>query len=57
MMTTDNYIIFGVGAYVSVLDDVQFLRRGWHHRDKIKTPNGVHWLTIPVLKRGKYDQL
>jgi len=40
-----------------ILDDVQFLRRGWHHRDKIKTLHGVHWLTIPVLKRGKYNQL
>lgn len=40
-----------------VLDDVQFLRRGWHHRDKIKTANGSIWLTVPVLKKGKYDQL
>ncbi|KPA15155.1 WbqC-like protein family [Candidatus Magnetomorum sp. HK-1] len=39
-----------------VLDDVQFLRRGWHHRDKIKTPHGVKWLTVPVLKKGKYNQ-
>jgi hypothetical protein len=40
-----------------VLDDVQFLRRGWHHRDKIKTTAGVRWLTIPVMKKGKYRQL
>lgn len=40
-----------------VLDDVQFLRRGWHHRDKIKTKDGVKWLTIPIKKKGKYDQL
>jgi len=40
-----------------VLDDVQFLRRGWHHRDKIKTPTGVQWLTVPVIKKGKYHQL
>ena len=40
-----------------VLDDVQFLRRGWHHRDKIKTVNGAAWLTVPVLKKGRYDQL
>jgi len=39
-----------------VLDDVQFLRRGWHHRDRIKTDNGPCWLTIPVLKKGKYKQ-
>ncbi len=39
-----------------VLDDVQFLRRGWHHRDKIKTASGVQWLTVPVVKRGRYEQ-
>lgn len=40
-----------------VLDDVQFLRRGWHHRDKIKTTNGPAWLTLPVKKKGRYEQL
>lgn len=40
-----------------VLDDVQFIRRGWHHRDKIKTPSGVQWLTVPVRKRGRNRQL
>lgn len=40
-----------------VLDDVQFLRRGWHNRDKVKTPQGVQWLTIPTRKKGRYDQL
>lgn len=39
-----------------VLDDVQFLRRGWHHRDKIKTRQGVQWLTVPVISKGKYYQ-
>lgn len=38
-----------------VLDDVQFLRRGWHHRDKIKTVQGPAWLTLPVVK-GPRDQ-
>ncbi|MCP4220892.1 MAG: WbqC family protein [bacterium] len=40
-----------------LLDDVQFLRRGWHHRDKIKTVNGAEWLTVPTLKKGKYLQM
>ena len=40
-----------------VLDDVQFLRRGWHHRDRIKTRDGSAWLTVPVVKKGKYNQL
>ncbi len=33
-----------------VLDDVQFIRRGWQHRDKIKTPRGAAWLTLSVRK-------
>jgi len=33
-----------------ILDDVQFLRRGWHHRDKIKTPQGEKWLTLGLIK-------
>jgi len=39
-----------------VLDDVQFIRRGWQHRDKIKTKDGARWLTVPVIKKGKYFQ-
>lgn len=39
-----------------ILDDVQFIRRGWHHRDKIKTLNGARWLTVPVEKKGRYFQ-
>ncbi len=39
-----------------VLDDAQFIRRGWHHRDKVKTQNGTRWLTIPVKKKGQYHQ-
>ena len=40
-----------------ILDNVQFLRRGWHHRDKIKTAHGPMWLTVPVKKKGRYTQL
>ena len=37
-------------------DDMQFTRRDWRNRNQIKTPQGVQWLTIPVLVRGKYHQ-
>src|SRR5438445_6701005 len=33
-------------------DDVQFDKRGWRHRNRIKTPQGPTWLTIPVLSRN-----
>jgi len=39
-----------------VLDNVQFLRRGWHHRDRIRTAEGERWLTVPVHKRGRQGQ-
>ncbi len=29
-------------------DDVQFTKNDWRNRNKIKTPNGALWLTIPV---------
>ena len=35
------------------LDHVQFSKGGWHNRDKIKTPEGVKWLTVPVVLKGK----
>lgn len=30
------------------LDDVQFTKNDWRNRNRIKGPNGTHWLTIPV---------
>ena len=38
------------------LDDVQFTRRDWRNRNKIKTAQGSKWLTIPVNVKGKYLQ-
>ena len=37
-------------------DDMQYTRRDWRNRNKIKTPNGLLWLTIPVEAKGKYFQ-
>lgn len=37
-------------------DDVQYTRRDWRNRNKIKTPNGLQWLTIPVRVTGKFFQ-
>lgn len=33
-------------------DDVQYDDRGWRNRNRIKTPRGSEWLTIPVLAKG-----
>lgn len=37
-------------------DDMQYTRRDWRNRNKIKTQNGLQWLTIPVEIKGKYFQ-
>jgi len=28
-------------------DDLQYTKQDWRNRNKIKTPNGIRWLTIP----------
>jgi hypothetical protein len=37
-------------------DDMQYTRRDWRNRNKIKTPNGEQWLTVPVKVKGRYHQ-
>lgn len=37
-------------------DDVQYTRRDWRNRNRIKTADGLQWLTIPVEVKGKYTQ-
>lgn len=39
-----------------LLDDVQFTKRDWRSRNRIKTKDGVAWLTIPVRTKGRFTQ-
>lgn len=43
----DEFILF---------DDVQFTKRDWRNRNRIKSPAGPIWLTVPVLVKGRYLQ-
>lgn len=45
--SVDEFILF---------DDMQYTRRDWRNRNKIKTAQGLIWLTIPVQVKGKYFQ-
>jgi hypothetical protein len=45
--SVDEFVLF---------DDRQFTRRDWRNRNRIKTPSGTHWLTIPVQVAGRYHQ-
>ena len=38
-------------------DDVQYTTKDWRHRNKIKTPNGDKWLSVPVISKSKRYQL
>jgi hypothetical protein len=39
-----------------LLDTVQFTKRSYQNRARLKGPGGPQWLTIPVLTKGRYDQ-
>jgi hypothetical protein len=39
-----------------LLDDVQFDKRSWQQRNRIKTATGPAWLTVPVLTKGRRHQ-
>ncbi len=37
-------------------DDMQYTKRDWRNRNIIQTYNGLQWLTIPVIVKGRYLQ-
>jgi len=43
----DEFVLF---------DAMQYTRRDWRNRNKIKTKHGLKWLSIPVDTKGKYLQ-
>ena len=58
-----NYIpwkgYFDLIAHVDefiIYDDMQYTKRDWRNRNKIKTPTGLQWLSVPVLSKGKFHQ-
>jgi hypothetical protein len=48
-------LIASVDEFI-LLDDVQYTRRDWRNRNKIKTASGARWLTISVKVSGRYTQ-
>jgi len=48
-------IIHDVDLFI-FFDDVQFTKRDWRSRNMIITKNGLMWLSVPVLSKGKYEQ-
>lgn len=48
-------LIRAVDEFV-LYDDVQFTRRDWRSRNRIKTANGLLWLSVPVTVKGRFTQ-
>jgi hypothetical protein len=48
-------LIHSVDEFV-LFDTAQYTRRDWRNRNRIKTPAGLAWLTIPVVVKGRYLQ-
>lgn len=48
-------IINSVDEFV-LFDDAQYAKRFWINRNRIKTPQRVIWLTIPVKVKGRFQQ-
>jgi WbqC-like protein len=47
MLRSDVFVVY---------DDVQFDKHGWRNRNRIKTANGIAWLTVPVRHGGLHGQ-
>jgi WbqC-like protein family len=45
--SVDEFVLF---------DDVQYTRRDWRNRNRIKTSRGPDWLSIPVSSKGQFDE-
>ena len=39
------------------LDDVEYTKRDWRNRNKIKNSTGTNWISVPVVTKHKKNQL
>jgi len=47
IMLADKFIL---------VDHIQFNKKNWQNRNKIRTRDGWIWLTVPVLSKSKFNQ-
>jgi hypothetical protein len=48
--------IIGCADDFVVYDIVQFTKNDWRNRNRIRTADGVRWLTIPIRTAGRFGQ-
>lgn len=63
LITQSNYIpwkgyfdAIALADEFIVFDEMQYTKRDWRNRNKIKTAAGTKWISIPVQVSGKYLQ-
>lgn len=63
LITQSNYIpwkgyfdAINQADFIVLYDEMQYTKRDWRNRNKIKTPQGLKWLSVPVEVKGKYHQ-
>ncbi len=49
-------LIYNCDLFV-LLDDVQYTKKDWRSRNRIRTKGGWIWLSVPVLTKNKQSQL
>jgi hypothetical protein len=48
MMVSDKFVI---------VDNIQYEKKNWQNRNRIRTPDGWSWLNVPVITHGRREQL
>jgi hypothetical protein len=63
IITQSNYIpwkgyftTMKKATHMVLYDNAQYTRRDWRNRNKIITPNGPAWLSIPINVKGRFYQ-
>ena len=48
--------LIGAADEFILYDDAQYTKNDWRNRNRIATPSGPQWLTIPVQTTGRFGQ-
>lgn len=51
------YDIIGIVDEFIIYDEVQYTKNDWRNRNRIKTPSGLQWLTIPVYQKSLQQKI
>jgi len=49
--------IIGMVDEFIIYDEVQYTKNDWRNRNKIKTPSGLQWITIPVYQKSLHQKI